>query len=209
MIRRLVIVILILLIPALVHATTLQDLQARWAEVNYDLIKEDQPAAFKQLIRQAQQYVRDNPNQAEGFVWLGIIQSSAAGVDGGISALSLAKKARKTLEKALLLDEYAADGSAMTTLGVLYHKVPGWPIGFGDDDKARQLLEKAVEVNPNGIDSNYFMAEFFYDKNNYQQAKHYLQLAENAPARPQHQVADRARKLDIARLMDKLSTKTP
>lgn len=209
MIRRLVIVILILLIPALVHATTLQDLQTRWAEVNYDLVKEDQPAAFKQLIKQAQQYVRDNPNQAEGFVWLGIIQSSAAGVDGGISALSLAKKARKTLEKALLLDEYAADGSAMTTLGVLYHKVPGWPIGFGDDDKARQLLEKAVEVNPNGIDSNYFMAEFFYDENNYQQAKHYLQLAENAPARPQHPLADRARKLDIAQLMDKLLTKTP
>ena len=35
-----------------------------------------------------------------------------------------------------------------SSLGVLYYKVPGWPIGFGDKDKARDLLQKALAVNP-------------------------------------------------------------
>ena len=42
--------------------------------------------------------------------------------------------------------------------------MPGWPIGFGDDAKARELLQKALAINPDGIDSNYFYGEFLYRK---------------------------------------------
>ena len=46
------------------------------------------------------------------------------------------------------------DGSAYNSLGVLYYKVPGWPVGFGDKAKARELLQKALAINPKGIDAN-------------------------------------------------------
>ena len=58
----------------------------------------------------------------------------------------------------------ALDGSAYTSLGTLYYKVPGFPIGFGDHKKARQLLEAALKVNPDGIDSNYFYGEYLFDE---------------------------------------------
>jgi Tfp pilus assembly protein PilF len=77
--------------------------------------------------------------------------------------LSLAKDAKKPLE----IDESALNGSAYASLGTLYHKVPGWPLGFGDDDTAKEMLEKAMLINPNGIDSNYFYGEFLFDEKKY------------------------------------------
>jgi Tfp pilus assembly protein PilF len=44
--------------------------------------------------------------------------------------------------------------------GALYYQVPGWPIGFGDKDKANELLKKALALNPDGIDPNYFYGDF-------------------------------------------------
>ena len=71
--------------------------------------------------------------------------STWAGAKGGLGALSLAKRARQPLEAALKLDPAALDGSAYTSLGTLYSKVPGFPAGFGDDDKAEQLLKSALQ----------------------------------------------------------------
>ena len=74
----------------------------------------------------------------------------------GLGAFNYAKASKKDLEKALSIDPDALSGSAYTSLGTLYFNVPGWPIGFGDDEKAEQLL-KSPDGKPIGIDSNYFM----------------------------------------------------
>ena len=55
---------------------------------------------------------------------------------------------------ALAIDPKALAGSAYTSLGSLYYQVPGWPIGFGDDKKAREMLEAAgyeVTDQPDGV----------------------------------------------------------
>ena len=64
------------------------------------------------------------------------------------------------------------------TLGILYHKVPGWPIAFGDDDDEKNYLEKALALNPQGIDPHYFYGEFLYDERDYTEAKNHLLLAQ-------------------------------
>ena len=148
-------------------ADTLLEVQRDWAHVNYDLTGDEQEKAFNVLLHKAEEWVKKQPNSAEAHIWLGITQSSFAGVKGGLGALSLAKKAKKNFEKALRLDENALNGSAMVSLGVLYHKVPGWPLGFGDDDKAKDLILAGLKQSPDGIDSNYFAAEFFYDNKQY------------------------------------------
>jgi len=70
------------------------------------------------------------------------------------------------------------------TLGILYHKVPGWPIAFGDDDDEKNYLEKALALNPQGIDPHYFYGEFLYDERDYTEAKNHLLLALQAPKKP-------------------------
>ena len=110
-------------------------------------------------------------------------------------------------EKALQLNAQALQGSAYTSLGVLYAKVPGWPIGFGSDKKAAQLLQKALEINPQGIDPNYFYAEFLADNRDYAAAMRYLEQAAKAPARPGRESADLGRQQEIATLLAKVSKK--
>ena len=95
------------------------------------------------------------------------------------------------------LDDKALNGSAYTSLGTLYFKVPGWPLGFGNDKKAVQLLEKALEINPDGIDPNYFYADYLREKKDFESAEKNLLKAQKAAPRADRPVADSGRHQEI------------
>lgn len=173
------------------------ELQHHWAEANYQLKGKAQQARFEALLKEADAVVQANPASAEALIWRGIVQSSYAGVKGGLGALGLAKAARSDFEQALKMNDKALAGSAYTSLGTLYFKVPGWPLGFGDNDKAEQLLKQALVINPDGIDSNYFYGVFMLDQRQYKKAEQYLLKARQAPARPDRPLADMGRQLEI------------
>lgn len=171
--------------------------QQRWAEVNYQMEGKAREEAYEELIAQADQVTSRHPDSAPAWIWSGIIKSSFAGVKGGLGALGYAKDAKRDLERAMALDADAMQGAAHTSLGVLYMNVPGWPVAFGDKDKARELLAYALTLAPQDIDANYFMAEYYLKEKDYAQARHYLELAKNAPARPGRDVADMGRHGEI------------
>lgn len=186
----------------------LKTLQHQWAHINYELDDAEKEKAFVALINTAKSFVKAEPNNPELLIWQGIIQSSTAGAKGGLGALDYAKDARKSFEHAMRLDENALSGSAMTSLGVLYHKLPGWPISFGNDKKAEKLLKHALEINPDGIDPNYFYAEFLFDNGKYEQALKFAKKALDAPARADRPIADSGRKREIALLEAKIARKS-
>jgi tetratricopeptide (TPR) repeat protein len=179
-------------------------LQERWAAVNYQPDDKARERGFEALLKDADAVVKAHPGSAEVLIWHGIIASSYAGAKGGLGALSLAERSRHDLEQALKIDRTALQGSAYTSLGALYYKVPGWPIAFGDDDKARELLKSALEINPQGVDSNYFYADFLASEGDSREAMRYLEMAKRAPARPDRPLADAGRRQDIAALEQKL-----
>lgn len=183
------------------------DLQQRWAVANYELRDKPRVAALDLLTEDAESLTRQYPQRAEAWIWSGIIRSTLAGARGGLGALGIAKAARRDLERAIELDPVALDGSAYTSLGTLYHKVPGWPIGFGDHDKAEQLLRKALDINPNGIDANYFYGELQLELGHRAEAAQYLTRAKAAPPRPGRALADRGRQQEIAGLLARLGAK--
>jgi tetratricopeptide (TPR) repeat protein len=185
-------------------AQSLQALHQQWGIVNYTLSGEQQEKAFEQLDKQSIAFTENFSHKAEVWAWRGIVQSSFAGAKGGFGALSLVKQAKKSLEKAILIDGNVLSGSAYTSLGILYHKVPSWPISFGDDDEAKNYLRKALTLDPNGIDSNYFYGELLYDKRQYAKAKEYLFIAKNSPVKYS---ADEFRKADIDLLISKVDKK--
>ena len=185
--------------------TSLQALHQKWGVVNYTLSGEEQEQAFEQLDKQSITFTKSFSDKAEVWVWRGIIQSSFAGVKGGFGALSLVKDAKKSLEKAIAIDGNVLAGSAYTSLGTLYHKVPGWPISFGDDEDAKKYLEKALQLDPKGIDVNYFYGELLYDQHKYDKAKQHLLTAKNSPVM---YTADEYRKIDIDSLIAKIEKKS-
>lgn len=182
----------------------IRQLQTRWAEVSYELNGKTRLTAFEQLTSDADQVIARHPDRAEGWIWRGIIHSTHAGAKGGLGALSLAKAARADLEKALAIDDLALDGSAYTSLGTLYFNVPGWPVGFGDDDKAEELLTKALAIDPDGIDANYFYGDFLLREKRYGEAEQYLRKAQQAKPRPGRSLADGGRHREIATALAKV-----
>ncbi|MFZ5635960.1 MAG: tetratricopeptide repeat protein [Pseudomonadota bacterium] len=178
----------------------------RWAEVNYDTPKKQREAAFEALAKQAAAARAAQPKDPAALIWEGIVLSSYAGERGGLGAMGLAKQAKADFEQAIKLDPNALDGSAYTSLGVLYYQVPGWPIGFGDDDKARELLRKGLQVSPNGIDANYFYGDFLQDQGDWKGAAAALEKALAAPARPGRELADQGRRKEVTALLAKVRT---
>lgn len=185
----------------------LQQLQSRWAEINYQLPEAQREAAFAKLGEQAQQAVAAEPKAAELLIWRGIILSTYAGAKGGLGALGLVKQAKASLEQALAEDPQALSGSAYTSLGSLYYQVPGWPVGFGDDQKAEALLKQALSINPDGIDPNYFYGDFLQRNKRYAEAKAALEKALQAPARPGRELADQGRRQEVEALLAKVQSK--
>ena len=187
------------------QAADIAPLQQRWAEIQYQLPDKEKPAAFEALAAEAEQVSQNEPDSAPALIWHGIILSSWAGAEGGLGALGKVKQAKAELEKALAIDPEALNGSAYTSLGALYYQVPGWPIGFGDDDQAEALLKHALELNPDGIDSNFFWADYLLDQNRYAEAKAALLKAQAAAPRPERPLADQGRQAEIRERLTKLT----
>jgi tetratricopeptide (TPR) repeat protein len=190
----------ILALPALAATgveAAMADLQHGWAKANYQTAEDQQEASFEALIAKAEDAVKANPGKPELLAWEAIILSSYAKVQGGFGAMDSAEKARDLLMEAAKIDDKALGGGIYTSLGALYYKVPGWPIGFGNDSKAKEYLERGLAMNPTGIDQNYFYGDFLLDQGEKDKAKEYLTKALNAPPRPGREDADAGRRQEI------------
>ncbi|MEH6491827.1 MAG: TRAP transporter TatT component family protein [Halopseudomonas sp.] len=185
-------------------AADIAPLQQRWAQIQYALPAQQKSAAFEALASEAEQLGQAEPDSAPLLIWRGIILSSWAGAEGGLSALGKVKEAKALLERALEIDPQALDGSAYTSLGALYYQVPGWPIGFGDDEQAEALLKQALALNPDGIDSNYFWADYLIDQKRYAEARTALQKAQAAAPRADRPLADQGRQAEIRQRLAEL-----
>ncbi len=183
----------------------LAQIQQRWAQIQYQLPEDDKEKAFEALAKEAETFVADYPGRAEPLIWQGIVLSTYAGAKGGLGALGLVKEARASLEAALKIAPEALDGSAYTSLGSLYYQVPGWPLGFGDDEMARKYLQKSLAINPEGIDANYFFGDFLAEQDEPQRARVYLEKVLAAPPRPGREVADAGRRAEAELLLEDLN----
>jgi tetratricopeptide (TPR) repeat protein len=184
-----------------------KDLQHEWEVIKYQTPDKLQEKKFETLAARARKVSEANPGRAEPLVWEGIILSSWAGTKGGLGALGLVKQARARYEEAIRIQPDVLDGSAYNSLGVLYYKVPGWPVGFGDDKKAQELLQKALSVNPDGIDPNYFYGEYLFEQGKAKEATAYLERALRAPARPGRDIADAGRREEARKLLEEARRK--
>ena len=163
---------------------------------------------YQALAQESRKLVEANPGIAEILIWDGIVISSEAGARSGLGALSLAKDARQRLDDALKLNDKALAGSAYTSLATLYAKVPGWPIGFGDKDKAEAYFKKSLAINPDGIDPHFFYGEYLLDRGRHAEAREHLENALKAPARSGRELADNGRRKEVQALLEKLNKET-
>ena len=162
-----------------------------WAKIKY-LSKDDAERKDKMEVlgAKADALVTKYPSRPETLIWDGIVTSERASLTWGLTALNHASRARDLLLEAYKMDAKALDAGAPTSLGVLYYRVPGFPIGWGDTDKARQYLEEAVKNAPNGRDAHYFYADFLFEQGKYSEAEQVLKAGLALPRHPERPVWD-------------------
>ncbi len=178
-----------------------REIQSEWARLYYlDEFLNENYRELQALSDQADLLAQDHPQNAEALVWDAIVLSTLAEKKGGLGALGLVKKARLKLEQAEAIDPEVLGGSVYASLGSLYSKVPGWPIGFGNDDKAEKYFKKALAINPEGLDINYFFAEYLVDQGNEELALEHIERALQAPVMMERPVADKGRRQQAIKL---------
>jgi len=184
-------------------------LSLEWEHVKFQVIDRDEQEKQMVVIAQhAANIEQQFQNAPEAVIWVGIITSEQASMasenSSPIKALMYARRARDILEKVEKIEPVAVDAGAPTSLGVLYYRVPAFPLGFGDKSKARHLLQEAVKNAPNGLDANYFYADFLYEQHEYPEAVKVLKRALTLPAHPERPIWDQSRRQVIQELLAKM-----
>jgi tetratricopeptide (TPR) repeat protein len=186
----------------------IRDLRNEWAHIKYNLPKNEKLPAFEALIKKAEKLSIERPQDATVALWHGTILSTYASVKGGMGALPYLKEARILLEKSISINPNIDMGLAHGVLGAIYYRIPGWPVAFGDKQKAKQHLEMALQIGPESIDNNYYYGDFLRDQGEYAQAKKFLITAEEIPPRQDRLAADKGRLTEIATALRKIEEKS-
>lgn len=171
-------------------ATSIANLESAWAQAYYLTTENQQKQQFPILLERANALAKQHPHSAEPKIWQAILLSTLAGHQTSLKALTTIKEAKILLEEAINLNPKALDGAAYVTLGTLYYMVPGWPIAFGDNQLAEHYLKTSLQINPTGIDANYFYADFLIQHGRANEAEPYLKKAAEVPIRKQQVLAD-------------------
>jgi tetratricopeptide (TPR) repeat protein len=179
-------------------------LKNRWEHTVTEMPVNERESTLKSLTSEVEQLAEEHGNEADVLVWQGIILASYARERGGLGALGTAGDARDALERAIELDPQGNNGSAYVTLGALYDRAPGRPLGFGNSDTAERMFQRALEIRPDGIDVNYYYAAFLKEEGNEQAAREHAQRAVNGTARDSRQVSDEALRRDAQALLNQL-----
>jgi tetratricopeptide (TPR) repeat protein len=184
-------------------------LQQRWATIRYESTGAAQQQQLEKLIPDVDEFAKKNSDRADGYIWAGVVRGSLAEAINGISALSIVKAAKVDLEKALAIDPKAEDGYAYGVLGLMYSKVPGWPIAFGDNKKAKELLQQGLAVSPNGMNINFFYAQYLFTQGDAKNALPYADKAAAAtpPYPPETSLAVANRQREIRELQERIKAK--
>jgi tetratricopeptide (TPR) repeat protein len=179
-----------------------------WARISYQMTNADeQEKQMTALVAEAAALAARYPDRAEPLIWEGIVISSEAKYAGGLRAIGLAKDARDLFEKAGRIDYRAVDGAVPTSLGALYYKVPGFPLSFGDNARARQYLEDGLKISPSGLDANYFYGDFLFGVGEYAKAVAVLKHALEIPHDPERPIWDVGRRAEIRTLLTEVEAK--
>jgi tetratricopeptide (TPR) repeat protein len=167
-----------------------------WADLKYRHEGDPQRLAkSKALEGDAAAAVQSHPDSAAALFWQANVLCLTADIMHSMASLGPVHQAEQLLEKAAKLDPKSSDIEAM--IGTIYHEVPGWPISFGSNGKATAHLRRALDLDPDGVDANYYMGDFQLSGGHVADAVQYYEKALAAVNAMPPSVAQQGRRQEI------------
>ena len=131
---------------------------------------------FEDAVAIADQSLKLNANDVRGLFWKSAAMGKIAEDSGVFNALRMLRPMESMLLRVVELDERYENAGAHRALGRMYHKLPGFPISFGNNDKALMHLKRAHELFPQDVITHVFYAELLYDTGKKQEARHHAEF---------------------------------
>lgn len=136
---------------------------------------------FERCIAIADQALALNANDVRGLFWKAAAMGRMAEDSGIVDAFRMLRPMEKMLLKVVALDEKYENAGAHRALGRMYHKLPGFPISFGSNQKALAHLKRAHELFPRDIITRAFYAEVLYDEGRKAEARRHADFVLATP----------------------------
>lgn len=184
---------LLMLTVNMATASSLMDeingIESDWAKVFYHSAKTDDMAKkeYSRLIAKTQRLEIKYPDATEPIFWEANILASRAEHENIFTALASIETAKTLLKQVIQKDASTLGGAALITLGILYYEMP---LTYNRNSMAENHLKEALKINPNGVDPNYFYAEFLRSMDQAIAAIKYYKFALSATVRFEQQFAD-------------------
>lgn len=121
----------------------------------------------------AEKAVNLYPNKVEGHYWLASLMGRVGEEKGILNSLFMVKPMKAELDRCLEIDPKFPD--TYYVLGLLYWKVPGWPVSIGDKKLAIQYAAKAVQLRPESFLFRWGLYEAYHAAGKKKEAEDVLQ----------------------------------
>ncbi len=159
---------------------------------------------FEKGVEFGERGVELEENSLESNFWLAVNYGLYGTEKGVLKSLELIKPIQACLERALDVDESYFYGGPWRAMGRLLNKVPGWPISIGDNKKAIECLETALEFGPTFYLNHLYIAEAFTSVRDKKKARAHLEWIVDAPLSKHHEREDEGYKKEARALLKKL-----
>lgn len=120
------------------------------------------------------------PDRVEGHYWLASLMGRVGEEKGILNSLFMVKPMKAELDRCLEIDPKFPD--TYYVLGLLYWKVPGWPVSIGDKKLAVQYAAQAVQLRPESFVFRWGLYEAYQAAGKRQEAESTLQQIIKQPA---------------------------
>ena len=145
---------------------------------------------FRRGTHHGERAVELNPEAVYGRFWYGINLGMWGQSKGILSSLKALHPLRAAMEHVLGRNESFFFAGPHRALGRIYHKVPGWPVSIGNNNKALGHMERSVELGPHFFLNRIYLAELYLDLKRRRLARGQLEWLLETPIDPGHEVED-------------------
>ncbi len=165
---------------------------------------EDKLFYFEEGVKYGKQGVEIDAESLEATFWLAVNWGSYGQEKGIMKSLSLVNPIKDAAERAIRINEGYFYGGPWRILGRLYNKAPGFPFSIGDNEKAAECLERALELGPKFYLNHLFLAELYISDGEKDKAREQLEWILDAPLNKNHEREDEGYKVDAEELLSDL-----